>query len=857
MQLSDIAFAFPYAFFLLLLSPLIVYFSIKSFSHMPRWQRALSALWRMIVLLVFSAALAGPTMHRKTSRLCVATVTDLSKSIPRQSLKQTSQWLADLEKGKPGDAVLKHFVFAGRFEPLAEADMADLGTLKTERLDDRKTNLIDALFHAQSLLPQDCSRRIVAITDGRDTEGDLEKMEAGLARTQLQIYALAPEEARVSEVILEDMVVPPVVRTDAAFNARLIVHSSEPVAVNVKLWDSLEGQEERLVEESQHELVEGPNTLTFTVKVDEEGKHLLRAEVATETMQELFSENNMFESALLARGPNKVLYIEGEPARGGHLRSALGSAGYKVQLEGASFLGKGGSLDDYDALFVSDVFYGKLPGGSFGKIKKFTAEGGIFVFAGGKNSYSIGGYRGTPFEPYLPVSMEIEKEVQKVSTAVILVLDKSGSMSGLPVQMAKEAAKASVSMLDPETMVEVISFDSSSRRLFHMQKAKNKMMINSFISQIYSGGGTNIIGALTMALSDIVPVQAKKKHIVLLTDGQSSKTGIETLLSKASGNNITVSTIGLGSSVDRAFLEKIAVETGGKSYFTSNPKSLPRLFMQEMKVVAPPAVVEGVIDVRVKKSMPFVSKVGGSLPYVRGYNLTTAKGGRAVTVLVSDRGDPILAMWKQGKGWVVAFTSDVKSRWGAPWVGWKLFGKFWAELIRSLAGKETKEEDKGGEVGVTVKGEKVSVSVDLIDESTGEFIDGAEGSGRFSRFDDEKDSGFTLSQTAPGHYEGAFTIKDYGAYFVSAEMKSDLGFSQKGQASLNIPYPPEYRKIGPDTAFLEGLAGKTGGKLNPAPADLWAKGKNDIEYVQVLWPYLILLLLLLLPLDILIRRLPF
>jgi Ca-activated chloride channel family protein len=857
MQLSDITFAFPYAFFLLLLSPLVIYFSVKSFSHMPRWQRALSAVWRLIVLALFAASLAGPSITRKTSRLCVATVTDLSRSIPHQSLKETSQWLTELEKKKPRDAVLKHFVFDGRFEPLEANETGHLEALDAERLDDRKTNLMDALFHAQSLLPRDCSRRIVAITDGRDTEGDLDKLAGGLAGSGLEIHAMAPEETRVSEVILEDMVVPPVVRTDSAFNARLIVHSSEPVGVSVKLWDSFEGQEERLLEESQHELVEGPNTLTFTVKVDEEGKHLLRAEVATESLQELFSENNMFESALLARGPNKVLYVEGEPARGGHLRSALGSAGYKVQLEGASFLGKAGALDDYDALFLSDVFYGKLPGGSFAKIKKYTAGGGIFVFAGGKNSYAIGGYRGTAFESYLPVSMEIEKEVQKVSTAVILVLDKSGSMSGLPVQMAKEAAKASVSVLDPETMVEVISFDSSSRRLFHMQKAKNKMMINSFISQIYSGGGTNIIGALQTALSDIVPVQAKKKHIVLLTDGQSSKSGIESLLSKASGNNITVSTIGLGSSVDRAFLEKIAVETGGKSYFTSNPKSLPRLFMQEMKVVAPPAVVEGVLDVRVKKSMPFVSKVGGSVPYVRGYNLTTAKGGRAVTVLVSDRGDPVLAMWKQGKGWVVAFTSDVKSRWGAPWVGWKLFGKFWAELVRSLAGKETKEEDKGGELGVKVKGEKVSVSMDLIDEATGEFIDGAEGSGRFSRFDDEKETDFTLRQTAPGHYEGSFSIETYGAYFISAEMKSSLGFSQKGQASLNIPYPPEYRKIGPDLDLLAGLAKKTGGRLNPAPADLWSPGRNEVEYVQVLWPYLILLLLLLLPLDILIRRLPF
>jgi Ca-activated chloride channel family protein len=858
MRLHDISIAFPWAFLLVLLAPLIVYFAVRSYSHMPRWQRAVSAAWRFLVLLVFAAALSNPSMHSKVSRICVAAVVDLSKSIPRDALPRTSDWLGALEKSRPPGGTLRSFVFAGGIAPAGPGGGRDLASLDTSQLQDTQTNLADAVFHATSLLPQDCDRRIVLITDGRDTQGDRSKIPDALARSSVKIYTMVPEETRLSEVILEDMVVPPVVRTDAAFNARVVVYASEPVEATVRLWDSLEGAEETLVEERQAQLEEGTTTLTFEVKVNEEGKHKLRAEISQAKLKEVFAENNAFEAALLAQGPSKVLYVEGEPSRGGPLRSALTSAGYKVQLEGPSALGLPASaLSDFDAIFLSDVAHGKLPGGALSKIKAFAAGGGIFVFAGGKSSYQLGGYRGTPFEPFLPVSMEVEKEVEKVSTAVILVLDKSGSMSGLPVQMAKEAAKASVSVLDPETMVEVISFDSSARRLFHLQKAKNKMMITSFISQIYSGGGTNIYGALQMSLSDMVPVQAKKKHIVLLTDGQSSKEGIDGLLAKASGNAISISTIGLGTAVDRALLEKIAIETGGKSYFTTNPKSLPRLFMQEMRVVAPPSVVEGVLDVKVKKSMPFISKVGGALPYVRGYNLTSPKGGKAMTVLVSDRGDPIMAMAKQGKGWVVAFTSDVKSRWGAPWAGWNLFGKFWAELIRTLAGKEKKDEEKSGEIDVKVEGGKVTVAVDLVDEAAGEFIDGATGSGSVARFNQKEAEGFTLGQTAPGHYEGSFTIDDYGVYFIGTEMKSLLGFSEKAAASLNIPYPPEYRKIGADDDLLKAIAQKSRGTFNPAPKDVWRAEGSDIETSRALWPWIVLLLLLLIPLDILIRRLPF
>ncbi|MFH1436419.1 MAG: VWA domain-containing protein [Pseudomonadota bacterium] len=858
MQIGNITFVLPWAMLLFLLFPVIIAISRGSLSHMPGWQKAISCAWRVLILAVFAVILAKPIITRTSSKICAATLIDTSKSIPGKSFEKTISWIDRLEKEKPENAELRHFAFADRIIPLSEKEYKKMPSIAEGKIDDKNTNIAGAVFHATSLMPQDCDRRISVITDGRDTVSDLEKLPAELAKAGIRIFPVEPVKTKVSEIILEEMMVPPNVKTSSPFNVRAVVHSSDRVAVTVLISDSFEGKEPELLEELEMELEEGPNTITFTPQVREEGKHVIRAEILNTSMTELFEENNIFESALFAQGPNKVLYVEGEPSRGSHLRSALGAAGYKVSMEGTSSLAKGGYLDDFDAIFLSDVAFHKLPGGAFAKIKSYTAGGGIFVFTGGKKSYQMGGYRGTPFEPYLPVSMDVEEEVQKVSTAVILVLDKSGSMSGLPVQMAREAAKASVAVLDPETMVEVISFDSSPNRLFHMQKAKNKMMINSFISQIYSGGGTNIISALNTAYNDMVPVQAKKKHIVLLTDGQSSKIGIESLLSKASSNNMTISTIGLGKSVDRAFLEKIAVETGGKAYFTSNPKALPRLFMQEMRVVAPPAVVEGVLDVLVKKSTPFISKVGGKLPYVRGYNLTSARGGRAQTVLVSDRKDPVMAMWKQGKGWVVAFTPDVKSRWGAPWVGWKLFGKFWAELIRSLSGKEKKEEEKGGKINVSVEGDKVTVAVDLVDEASGEFIDGASGSGAFSRLDDKEGTEFKLEQTAPGHYRGEFHIKDYGAYFVRTSMKAgDGAYAEKANTSLNIPYPTEYRKIGTDSDMLELIAKATSGRLNPAPADIWAREGSDIEHEQNLWPWLILLLLCMIPLDIAIRRLPF
>jgi hypothetical protein len=217
----------------------------------------------------------------------------------------------------------------------------------------------------------------------------------------------------------------------------------------------------------------------------------------------------------------------------------------------------------------------------------------------------------------------------------------------------------------------------------------------------------------------------------------------------------------------------------------------------------------------------------------------------------------VLAVVRQGKGWVVAFTSDVKARWASAWTGWKGFGHFWGELIRFLGGKEKKQEKDEGSMTLAVEEGKVRVAVDLVDRATGEFVDRAEGGGVSWRLTGEKaEKEFALAQTAPGRYEGEIPLDGYGAWFIRTKLATAGGFVEQASASLNIPYPPEYRKIGPDDELLAAVAAKTGGKAGPTVEDVWSRAGSEVKETQLLWPWLALLLLLLLPLDILVRRLP-
>ena len=78
---------------------------------------------------------------------------------------------------------------------------------------------------------------------------------------------------------------------------------------------------------------------------------------------------------------------------------------------------------------------------------------------GGDQSFGLGGYYKTALEEILPVRSDFEKEKEKPSLAMILVIDKSGSMGGEKIELAKEAAKSAIELLGPNDKVGVIAFE--------------------------------------------------------------------------------------------------------------------------------------------------------------------------------------------------------------------------------------------------------------------------------------------------------------------------------------------------------------------------------------------------------------
>ena len=112
--------------------------------------------------------------------------------------------------------------------------------------------------------------------------------------------------------------------------------------------------------------------------------------------------------------------------------------------------------------------------------------------------------------------------------------------------MAKQAAKATADTLAADDLLEVIAFDSQPTRIVRMTAAKHRARIQSDIARIQAGGGTEIFPALDAAYQALGVTRARKKHVILLTDGQAPQTGIRDLVQAMSAEAITVSTVGLG-----------------------------------------------------------------------------------------------------------------------------------------------------------------------------------------------------------------------------------------------------------------------------------------------------------------------
>ncbi|MFK7999136.1 MAG: VWA domain-containing protein [Polyangiales bacterium] len=866
-------------------APLFFLAASRSLSDLPRVQRWLGVLFRTALAAVLTLAVARLARTTEVTRVSTIYLIDVSDSVTDESIADAREDLIQVyaERGD-NDVQLITFASESTAVPLGEDEDVVPEDLRhvsegAARPDDeeserasaaehaagRATDMQGALQLAYGLFPAGHLRRVVIAGDGAQTRGDLLAEASRAARFGVQVHFRVDERGAPPEVALRGVTIPDRLEVGEPFPVRARIFSTTEANVRIRLFqgETLNG----LDSIRDVELSPGDNEIEFRSITRVAGPVTYRMEMSpADGVEDRFAANNRFETTVVVPGKPTVLYVEGAQGRASYLAQALTAADYEVEVRSPRAIPTSvRELERFDFFVLSDVSADQVSLSQMDAIERYVRDlGGGFIMAGGERAFGLGGWQGTRMERLLPVRMDAQRRRDQPSLALGLVIDRSGSMNGAKMELAKEAARATAELLSSDDYISVIGFDSQPERIVRMQSARNRTRILRDIGRMTARGGTAIFPALDMAYQDLSVTRARIKHVILLTDGQAPDAGITELTQVMRAEGITVSTVGLGADVNRVLLQSIANLGGGRSYLTSDPHNVPRIFMRETTTVARSSAVEEYFQPSVVSRADFLRGVNiESAPFLRGYVATRAKPHPAQVILQSDLGEPILARWRVGLGWSMAWTSDVKNRWAVDWLRWRGYSQFWAQLIREhMRNKRRQRLDMVAETF----GDEVRVSVDAIGGND-EFlngltstlkIEGPMGARRARDGEDDPQLRRTrevpMLQTAPGRYEARLPLDAYGSFVLSADHRLEGRSVAESATQLANPYPSEYRALEPDIALFERVAELTGGEASPAPARLFDAGDETIEAHQELWPWLLYLALALFILDLLLRR---
>jgi Ca-activated chloride channel family protein len=794
-----------------------------------RTSRRSALVLKALSLAAILFALAEPRLNVSETKVAVAVLVDTSASVSSTDLDHASR-IADSIASERGRHWMRVIPFARSTRSLDRAEgQKPWHLLPTAGEAGRATDLEAAIREAAATLPAGLVPRIALISDGRQNQGSVARAAWQAKQLGIPIDTFAMKGKPEPALHLESVSLPSIAFTGERFPIDIVVSTPKAGPAEVEL--SAEG---RTLGKTQVQLAAGETPLRLHASLNTPGALDLSAAIRAQGAGEVH-----IDQSVTLRRP-KVLYITGDEANtNSHLTSTLTAAQFDVQ-HGADVPASG--LSDYQLVVLDNWDLESIPESRKSEIEKYVKQGGgVLVIGGERNMYVEDKEKvEDALERALPAKLAPPRSPE--GTAVVLIIDKSSSMEGRKMELARQAAVGVVDNLRPIDMVGVLIFDNSFQWAVPMRRAEDRTLIKRLISGITPDGGTQIAPALTEAYRRILPSNATYKHIVLLTDGISEEGDSLDLSREAVGKRVTISTVGLGQDVNRAYLEKIASLAGGKSYFLNEPAGLEQILLRDVMEHTGSTAVEKPLKPEVKKQTEILDGVEiDTAPALKGYVKFIAKP-TAETILGIDR-DPLLSRWQYGLGRSAVFASDAKARWAADWITWKGYDKFWTNVARDLlphaqSGEATVEFDSAN--GDLVVDYRLGRDVEEPAKIPEIFAFGPDG---FQKL-------VVVKKIAAGQYRGRLPIADRQGLFRIRPLAESRAFPEVGL------YRPEAElaDYGSNAALLKQVSEFTGGRFEPDPKNIFDAGNRTIASTMQLWPAFIALAIVLNLAELVMRK---
>ncbi len=783
------------------------------------WTRTQSRgrlLLKSLALAAVLLALAEPRMDIWETKMTVGILADTSASLSPDDLSKASTLATSIEnaRGRHRTVVIP---FAAQTRAAAAGEQEGQWKLRpTAGEAGRATDLEAAIREATAALPAGRIPKLVLISDGKENRGSIARAAWQARQFGVAIDTYALDGRPASGLRLDSLSVPMVVFSGERFPIDLAVTARAAAAGVVEI-----GAEGKTLGSSPVRLERGANLLRVHASLNAVGavefSGILRSKELGETR---------FSQAVTLRKPRLLFVSQDPPGTETHLMATLEAAQFEVQR---ARLLPTGSLADFQMIVFNNFDLESIPPARKADLEDFVKQGGgLLVIGGERNVYVENKPLEDALERSLPAKLAPPRSPE--GTCLVLIVDKSSSMEGKKMELARLAAIGVIDNLRAIDLVGVLIFDNSFQWIVPIRRAEDRTMIKRLVAGVTPDGGTQIAPALAEAYRRILPVQATFKHIVLLTDGISEEGDSIALAKESALQRVTISTVGLGQDVNRAYLEKVAGFAKGKSYFLVDPSTLEQILLRDVMEHTGSTAIERSFVPVVMRQAEILDGVGmESAPPLKGYVKFIAKPG-ADTVLSVDRKDPLLARWHYGLGRAAVFTSDAKSRWAETWVAWQGFDRFWANLVRDLlphtqAGEATPSFDSAS--GELVIDYRLARHAPAPARPPDVYAFGPGGFREPVR----------VTKVAEGVYRGRVTIGNRQGLFRARPVEDSRAFPEVGLYRQE----EELQEYGSNQALLRQVAEFTGGRFQPAPSQVFDTGGRALASRMRLWPAMLAL----------------
>ena len=788
----------------------------------------------MSILVVF--VVSGFTYELVVTETNIYVLADVSYS-SHENLDKIDEYIDNIDKAAPKNSKLGVIAFAKDYEILY-----DLGekkkSVRESNVDASATNINEALSYAGSLFKENIIKRIVIISDGKETN------KSNIVSV---VEALQENDVLIDAIYLDNNIkegTPELQISQIDYNESTFLNKEE--SVDVLIESSIPSEVRGVIKMSGNgnevlkkcKLNKGLNVISIPLDTTKGGSFDYKVEIDLDSFKEgvdTSKYNNSMSFRQEVSSEVNVLFIgdtyKEEPTLNKLYKDTKYNGLYKVD----EYLGHKDvpytveDLCKYDEICLSNVDIRELKHSD-----QFIESLELVVQEFGKRLITVGNTyiqktddrRLSRFAKMLPVSYGNNNSDEKV---LALVLDISRSLQFEDkVNIAKKAACTILDLLNKNDMVAVIGFAGDVEYLQTITSADDINTIKDKINSIVLKQGTFLGTGLEAAYNTLKDLPYNKKEVILISDGLPYGPQKETAIEAANNlrkKNIPLSAINTNSPKGAAFLQQLVSAGLGNYYFCKSSNDIVDLVLTDVADDVKETVIEkGTYELKLHKNKLLDGIT--TLPSIHGYYFNEAKNHTKVLLSTSytSRGGveydvPIYTKWSYGNGEVATLATNLSNSWASEWSSSGDSGMLLDRLAYDLIPEKKQDTafifdvEMGGSIAnVKIKAPTVSVGADI-----------------------------TLTATAPNKKVSNLAILYDGEYYTCELEIGDMGLykldlaykignkEHKGSYSFVVSYSDEYDSFTSyEASSLYHMVTENGEVSEDGKLEL----KNDSSYVE-------------------------